>query len=226
MELNDILHAVSENLLIPAMIILVLLLVIAAICIGSLIVEALTERRYFKVDVPKAVNAINSARPEEVAAIIEELHVLRNQKRGLLTVAENMKLPDQDLFSLAKVELARMNDRHQRSLRITETITKIGPIMGLICTLIPLGPGIVAMGQGNVEQLSESMLIAFDGTVSGLVAAAVAMVITTIRKRWYSNYNVILEALMGAVLEKAEEARAEARARGSVGSGAEVTHAS
>ena len=123
-------------------------------------------------------------------------------------VAKNMGLPDDDLFSIAKAEMSRIDDARQRSIRRTELVTKVGPMMGLICTLIPLGPGIVAMGQGQVDVLSESLLVAFDGTVSGLVAAVVAMVITTVRKRWYRQYSVAMEALMTTLLEKADEARA------------------
>jgi hypothetical protein len=92
---------------------------------------------------------------------------------------------------------------------ITEQVTKIAPMLGLMCTLIPLGPGIVAMGNGNVNQLSTSLLIAFDGTVVGLVAAVVAMLVSAVRKRWYAQYITSLEALMTTVLDKATAARSE-----------------
>ena len=205
---NDVLHAVSQGLLIPAEVVLLVLLVLTVVFIGSIIVEAATERRHFKANIPRDVNAIHDAAFDEVESDIERTTLLRSQKDALLMVAKNMGLPDDDLFSLAKAELARIDDGHQRSVRRTELVTKAGPMMGLICTLIPLGPGIVAMGQGQVDLLSESLLVAFDGTVSGLVAAVIAMVITTIRKRWYRQYTVAMEALMSTLLEKADEARA------------------
>lgn len=208
MSANVILREISANLLVPAMVILIALLVIAAVCVGSLIVEALTERRHFKVDADALVNGINAAAPDELPALIEGASLLRKQKRALLAVVDDLALPEQDLFSVAQVKLAEADAGNQSSVRFTELITKIGPMMGLICTLIPLGPGIVAMGQGQVEQLSESMLVAFDGTVAGLVAAVITMVITTIRKRWYSQYALIMQALMGALLEKGAELRA------------------
>lgn len=205
---NDVLHAVSQGLLIPAQVILLFLLVATVVAIGSLVVEALTERRHYKANIPRDVNAIHDAPFDGVAGVIEKTTLLRAQKDALLMVARNMGLPDDDLFSLAKAELARIDEAHQRSVRRTDLITKAGPMMGLICTLIPLGPGIVAMGQGQVDQLSQSLLVAFDGTVSGLVAAVVAMAISSIRKRWYKQYAVAMEALMNSILEKAEEARA------------------
>ncbi len=207
MQINDILHVVSQNLMVPAMAILVFLLIFVVVCIGSICVELLTERRHFRVNIPQSVNDIYDASYDQVANVIEHSSLLRDQKDALLMIAHNMGLSDEDLFSLAKAEMVRVDESHQRSVKRTDLVAKIGPMMGLICTLIPLGPGIVAMGQGDVEQLSQSMLIAFDGTVAGLVTAVAAMVISTIRKRWYSQYFVAMEALMNTLLEKAEQAR-------------------
>lgn len=58
-------------------------------------------------------------------------------------------------------------------------IAKLGPMFGLLGTLIPLGPGIVALGQGDTVTLSESMNVAFDTTIAGVISAAVASVIST-----------------------------------------------
>ena len=69
-------------------------------------------------------------------------------------------------------------------------------------TLIPLGPGIIALGQGDTFTLSNSLLIAFDTTVAGLVCALIALVISTIRKIWYRNDMSILETLMECILEE------------------------
>ena len=50
--------------------------------------------------------------------------------------------------------------------------------------------------------LSESMNVAFDTTIAGVISAAVASVISHIRKRWYNDDMVSLETLMEAVLEE------------------------
>jgi biopolymer transport protein ExbB/TolQ len=81
---------------------------------------------------------------------------------------------------------------------------KLGPMFGLLGTLIPLGPGIIALGRGDTYTLSSSLLTAFDTTIAGLIAAAVATVISTIRKRWYSRYVGLMEAVMECLLEAME----------------------
>ena len=56
--------------------------------------------------------------------------------------------------------------------------------------------------QMDTVTLSESMNVAFDTTIAGVISAAVASVISHIRKRWYNDDMVSLETLMEAVLEE------------------------
>ena len=74
-------------------------------------------------------------------------------------------------------------------------------------TLIPLGPGIVALGQNNVTLLSQSLTVAFDATVCGLTCAVASLIVSKVRSGWYGEYLGALESLMTCVLDKAAEAR-------------------
>lgn len=74
-------------------------------------------------------------------------------------------------------------------------------MLGLMATLIPLGPGLIALGQGDTKTLADCLLTAFDATVTGLAAAAIAFAISRLRKRWYEGYLSSLEALMESLLE-------------------------
>jgi biopolymer transport protein ExbB/TolQ len=68
-------------------------------------------------------------------------------------------------------------------------------------TLIPMGPGLAALGAGNIELLAQAIIIAFDTTVAGLSASAVAFVISKLRKRWYGEDLSNLEVLVQSTLE-------------------------
>jgi biopolymer transport protein ExbB/TolQ len=185
-----------------------LLILFALFHVGSLIVESFTERRHYSINGPLIINAIHDA-SDHVALekIISESRLLRPHKNALITVTQNMELTSDEQFALARTQIEKVDSKYKRALTLTEQVTKIAPMLGLMCTLIPLGPGIVAMGKGNVAELSMSLLVAFDGTVAGLVAAVVAMVVTAVRKRWYSGYLLILESLMTTVLDKANGLR-------------------
>ncbi|MDR1496083.1 MAG: MotA/TolQ/ExbB proton channel family protein [Clostridiales Family XIII bacterium] len=207
--ITTILHTLAQTLMIPVMVALGLLILFALFSVGSLIMEVFTERRHYKVDSRQVINAIHDAGYDDIEGVLTGGRLLKPQKNALITVTKNMGLTSDELFALARAQIEKVNDRYKRTLLWSEQVTKIAPMLGLMCTLIPLGPGIVAMGQGNVAELSMSLLVAFDGTVAGLVAAVVAMVVTAVRKRWYGQYTLILESLMTVVLDKANTAREE-----------------
>jgi biopolymer transport protein ExbB/TolQ len=207
--ISTILHLAAQALMIPVMVILALLILFALYCVGALIAEVFTERRHFKVNSPVIINKIHDAAVGELVGIIEGGGLLKPQRNALVTVAENMRLDEDELYALARTQVEKVSDRYKRALSLTEQVSKIAPMLGLMCTLIPLGPGIVAMGKGNVAELSMSLLVAFDGTVAGLVAAVIAMIVTSVRKRWYASYLVVLESLMTAVLSKAKPEEAK-----------------
>jgi biopolymer transport protein ExbB/TolQ len=212
--ISTILHNLAQALMIPVMVALGLLIAFALFSVGAVVVESLTERRHYKINSPRIINDIHDADGRaNIESVVANSQLLKPQKDALITVTQNMGLTSDELFALARTQVEKVNDRYKRTLLWSEQVTKIAPMLGLMCTLIPLGPGIVAMGQGNVAELSMSLLIAFDGTVAGLVAAVVAMVVTAIRKRWYGQYLLVLESLMTAVLDKANTAR-EALPRG------------
>ena len=75
----------------------------------------------------------------------------------------------------------------------------------MLGTLIPLGPGITALGNGDTAALAASVGIAFDTTIAGLLAASAAVVISGRRKHWYGNYMTELETVMEAILEEIDQ---------------------
>jgi biopolymer transport protein ExbB/TolQ len=202
--IKDIMHLVAQALLPVVMIVLVGLLIYAIFSVGSLIVEFITERRHFKVTIPDFINDINDASLDAVADVINTSGLLKDQKIVLLSVVKNLSLPKEDLFALAKAELGTASSRYDKIVKRNVAITRLAPSFGLLATLIPLGPGIVAMGQGETDILSSSLLIAFDGTAIGLVVGVIFLPIANMRERWFGDYMLALETGMRCLLQKAE----------------------
>ncbi len=205
--LPDILHDIAQGLLGPTMAIIIALLAVALFFLGQVICEYITERRHFKQNSARIINDIDEVDYEGLEDVVVKSSLLRFQKAALIIVVRNMGLPEEALLSLATTQLDRAERRYKRRLAWTDTIAKIGPMLGLMGTLIPLGPGIVALGQNNVTKLSQSLLVAFDATVCGLVVACFCLVLSKIRSLWYANYTSVLESLMNCVIEKADIAR-------------------
>ena len=138
----------------------------------------------------------------EMRSIIAEGEIYVRHREALFTLIDNKSKSEETLVAAAKRMIADEEYRLDRKASWSEMVSRIAPMFGLMGTLIPLGPGLLALGQGDTMTLSDSLLVAFDTTVAGLIASAVCYVISKIRRRWYDDYMVSLETLMNAVLEE------------------------
>ncbi|MEN6293644.1 MAG: MotA/TolQ/ExbB proton channel family protein, partial [Methanobacterium sp.] len=73
--------------------------------------------------------------------------------------------------------------------------------MGLMGTLIPLGPGLSALGTGDINSLAQALILAFNTTIAGLAAGSVGFIISRYRKKWYADDLSILDAIVDSTLE-------------------------
>ncbi len=198
-RIHDALRAVSSALEVPVIVVLILFLLLAAALTGWLISEYCTERRRLKVALPELMEQLRAS--DDLAATIASSGLLRRQKAALTELTNHPGFTPVMREALALRLLDAEQSRYDRIVKLSEMLAKLAPMFGLLGTLIPLGPGIIALGQGDTYTLSTSLLTAFDTTVAGLVAAAFATVISAVRRGWYREYGSILEALAEEILE-------------------------
>lgn len=80
-----------------------------------------------------------------------------------------------------------------RQLALLRTMTRIGPLLGLMGTLIPLGPALVALAAGDIAVLARKMEVAFATTVVGLVIGAIGFLLYQAAQRWAMDDLSLLE---------------------------------
>lgn len=110
---------------------------------------------------------------------------------ALVEVSSASRAPDPPAATeraLARYELAV-----QRRLDRTRLLVRAGPAVGLMGTLIPLAPGLAALGDGDVATLADNLRDAFGATVIGLLVGTVAFALTLARTRMYTEDLVALE---------------------------------
>ena len=71
-----------------------------------------------------------------------------------------------------------------KSMDRLRILVRVAPSLGLIGTLIPMGTGLAALGQGDMTRLTTDLVIAFTTTVVGLAIGTVSFFFYTIRRRW------------------------------------------
>ncbi|WP_018140003.1 MotA/TolQ/ExbB proton channel family protein [Thioalkalivibrio sp. ALJ7] len=88
----------------------------------------------------------------------------------------------------------RLAYRARRRIDRADLLARIGPMLGLMGTLIPLGPGLAAMGRGELEILAQAVTVAFNTTVLGLLVGILGFLLGRLRRRWYDAAMERLEA--------------------------------
>ena len=88
----------------------------------------------------------------------------------------------------------RLAYRARRRIDRADLLARIGPMLGLMGTLIPLGPGLAAMGRGELDVLAQAVTVAFNTTVLGLLIGILGFLLGRLRRRWYDGAMERMEA--------------------------------
>lgn len=189
-DLGDALADIATALRVPVLIVAVLILLLCALELGRFGAEFWRRRvRARHVDLgelteraiadPANAPLYAYSAPGPIAA------------EALIEVSGAARAPDSPAATeraLARYELAV-----QRRLDRTRLLVRAGPAVGLMGTLIPLAPGLAALGDGDVATLAENLRDAFGATVVGLLVGTVAFALTLARTRMYTEDLVSLE---------------------------------
>ena len=200
--LTGSLDVISQSLTIPVLVILLIIVIISIITLGGLISEYTSRKKVPVGTVRDLIYDINSAASvDALKGIIEGAAIPKSQKKVLSEIASSSSLDENTREALARKLVEHEEEKIDKSLQKTDIITRIGPTLGLMGTLIPMGPGLAALGAGDVNTLAESLTVAFNTTIVGIGSGALCYVISKIRSGWYDRYLSDLDALSDAVLD-------------------------
>jgi biopolymer transport protein ExbB/TolQ len=189
--LKAFIYLVSSSLLYPVLFLLVVLTLLIIVYAGAFFAEWLERVRLQKCspqDLPAILKdgASSAAVSHHVNGYIKELGKIVHGEDGDETAVEN-------LLQETTIRLWKSMDR----LRI---LVRAAPSLGLIGTLIPMGTGLAALGQGDMTKLTTDLVIAFTTTVVGLAIGTTAFFLYTVRRRWIEedikNMELVTEMTM------------------------------
>lgn len=179
MELiSDILYWISTGLLVPVIIILILLFLRSLLLVGSFFGQYLAIRQS-SAQVRKALSHIKR---QNVDQVLEQLP----QRSNMLVIQYIRQIVEakDDLAEVTRLQ-SEFEIAADRDLSTSKFLTKLGPMMGLMGTLIPMGPALAGLASGDIESMARNMQVAFATTVTGLVAAAIGYITQQVKQRWY-----------------------------------------
>lgn len=186
--ISNILYWISTGLLVPVIVLLIILFIRALILIGTFFGQYLQQKRTSALLYTK----IEATTPET----LEDLEKSLPAKNTSLPMLYSRQLLE-NRGNRAKVELllSEYEIAADKNIATSKVLTKMGPILGLMGTLIPMGPALVGLAAGDIESMAYNMQVAFATTVVGLTVSAIGFLTQQMKERWAAKDLAILEYL-------------------------------
>lgn len=193
--ISDILYWISTGLLVPVIVLLIILFGRSLLLIGSFFGQYMSIRKTESL----LRSEFDSLTPGGIASLGERIP---NVRTSLVTVYIHRMLEVRNSRPHVERLLADFEIAADKDLAISKTLTKMGPMLGLMGTLIPMGPALVGLSAGDISSMAYNMQVAFATTVVGLFASAIGFITQQVKQRWYLQDMTNLEFLAEIMKEE------------------------
>ncbi len=192
--ISDVLYWISTGLLVPVILILIFMFVRALVLLGAFFGRYQAMRR--------SEALLRRPLQNLTPATLDEFERLLPARSTDSTVAymrslfEARRSPARIEHILSDVEIAS-----DKELSLSVTLAKMGPTVGLMGTLIPMGPALVGLAAGDIASMAYNMQVAFATTVVGLFASAIGFLTKQTTQRWQMRRMSDLELVATLLIE-------------------------
>lgn len=201
--LADALAWIAQALQVPVMLLALIILVAIAYELGRFFAEVWKRRRRRQFGGLARTAAAAFSEPARAGQLAEQAPTEFSQQ-AVLEVASAWSRGDAEAAELALVDYELVA---RRRLDRTRILVRTGPAVGLMGTLIPLAPGLEALGSGEIQQLADDLRTAFAATVIGLLVGTLAYALTLTRNRLYSEDLAAIERAAAPLIGTSKDAR-------------------
>lgn len=193
--ISDILYWISTGLLVPVVVLLIILFLRALLLVGSFFGQYLSIRRTESL-LRTELDRLNN---ENITTLGDRLP--SGDKSPVITCIRRMLEVRESPAHLQRL-VADYEISADKDLAVSKTLSKMGPMLGLMGTLIPMGPALVGLSTGDISSMAYNMQVAFATTVVGLFAAAIGFITNQVKQRWYVQDLTNLDFLSDLLTEK------------------------
>lgn len=176
--ISDILYWISTGLLVPVILLLIYFFCRSLLMVGGFFGQYLDTRRTHL----RTQEHLRTLTPDNLDDFWAELPA---KSRSLFM--RHLKELQQSEGSPARIEkvVADFEAAADKELTPSKMLAKMGPMFGLMGTLIPMGPALVGLSTGDIASMAYNMQVAFATTVVGLFSSAVGFAVQQVKRRWY-----------------------------------------
>lgn len=189
---------VANSLLIPDIIILLILFARSLLLAGSFYNQMMIKRRN-DILFNRKIKEISQGGIDEIKSLLpaKDNSLFTKYLRDMLTAT-----PDE---AYADYLLSNLENEADKDLSVSKMLAKMGPVLGLIGTLIAMSPALVGLSAGDISGMAYNMQVVFATTVVGLVISATGLVTLQFKQRWYAKDIYNLEYVSRVMIKKHEK---------------------
>ncbi len=189
---SEILFIVSNGLMIPVILLLLYFLVKAIWILLGL---------YGQIKVQREISSTLKALVRDYSDECIKDTQIKLQATGESIVSEYLKriIEHKHDSRYCEHELADFQVEVQKNLAKYRMLAKFGPMLGLMGTLIPMGPALVGLGLGDISSMAYNMQVAFATTVIGMLVSGIGLCALQLNQRYYAGYLNDLEFLTSKI---------------------------
>jgi len=181
-QLEQIMYQLSDLFMAPVLCLIALLFIYSLFASGQHMMQSIQRKRYYS----HFLRFLNNGGTSEKG------HAPKGYSlANLFQLFPDVSKDQLDVAALKELEGVR-------------NVSRLAPMLGLIATMIPMGPALKSLADGNIQGISENLIVAFSAVIFGLVIASITFWIASIKKRWLAEELVALTPL----IEQRQRARA------------------
>ena len=194
--ISKVLFWVANSLLIPDIILLLCLFARSLLLIGSFYNQFMTKRKVDK-EMDDKIKNLSFSNIEELKAALPE----KDNSLYIKFLRDLLTTPPSDAYS--DYLISSFENEAEKDTSLSKLLAKMGPVLGLIGTLIAMSPALVGLSTGDIAGMAYNMQVVFATTVVGLVVSAVGLVTLQFKQRWYAKDVNNLDYVSRILTEKA-----------------------
>lgn len=176
--ISDILFMISTGLLIPVVVLLIFFFLRALL----LVINFFAQFQSAAKTSATLSKELDNLTVENFASLQERLP---KKSKALAIIYLNKLIDAKDSEAKREKILNEYEIAVSADISTSKTLSKMGPMLGLMGTLIPMGPALVGLSTGDISTMAYNMQVAFATTVVGLFAAAIGFITQQTKQRWY-----------------------------------------
>jgi biopolymer transport protein ExbB/TolQ len=173
-QIEQIMYQMSDLFMAPVLCLIALLFIYSLFATGQFFTQTMQRRRHYRSFIQLLNGKLGSN---------SELPLKGYPMASLANEMPNITQDQLDVAALKELEGVR-------------NVSRLAPMLGLIATMIPMGPALKSLADGNIQGISENLIVAFSAVIFGLVIASITFWIASVKKRWMVEELVALMPLI------------------------------